>query len=86
MNRRRFLATTALSGAGLVALSGAANAFTMRQCGKDASAVACDEVQRHKQMLVDLRRLLQQENLSPEEQQRLLAKAVCPFCGAPLLG
>ena len=53
MNRRRFLATTALSGAGLVALSGAANAFTMRQCGKDASAVACDEVQRHKQMLVE---------------------------------
>jgi hypothetical protein len=86
VNRRRFLATTALSGAALTALSGAARAFTMRQCGKDASAVACDEVQRHKQILVDLRRLLQQENLSPEEQQALLAKAVCPFCGAPLLG
>ncbi len=86
MSRRRFLATTALSGAGLAALAGTSSAFTMRECGKDASAVACDEVQRHKQLLVDLRRLLQQENLSPAEQQALLAKAVCPFCGAPLLG
>jgi nitrous oxide reductase len=86
LNRRRFLGSTMLSGAALIGLAGTAGAFSVQSCGSTASATACDEIHRHKQLLADLKRELDKRHLSPEQEQAVLATAVCPFCGALLLG
>ncbi|HEV2265267.1 MAG TPA: hypothetical protein VGR79_12130 [Stellaceae bacterium] len=91
MNRRRFLSSTMLGGAALVGLAGTARAFNVQSCSPAAQGdTACGEFQDHyrlhKQLLADLKRELDKQNLTPEQEQAILAKAVCPICGAPLIG
>ncbi len=80
-----------LGGAALVGLAGSARAFNIQSCGATAEgASACGEFQDHyrlhKELLAQLKRKLDAQHLSPAQEQAMLAKAVCPFCGAPLLG
>lgn len=91
MNRRRFLSSTMLGGAALVGLAGTARAFNMQTCNTAAQGdTACGEFQDHyrlhKQMLADLKRKLDAQGLTPAQEQVILAKAVCPICGMPLIG
>ncbi len=91
MNRRRFLSSTMLGGAALVGLAGLARAFNMQTCNTAAQGdTACgqfqDHYRLHQQLLADLKRELDKRHLTPEQQKAVLAKAVCPICGAPLIG
>ena len=86
MNRRRFLGTMMLGGAAVFGVASAARAFSQQSCGDTASVAACDEVARHKQLLIELKQQIETLHLSPEQEQAALARAVCPFCGAPLIG
>lgn len=91
MNRRRFLGTTMLGGAALVGFAGTARAFNMQTCNTAAQGeTACGEFRGHyrlhEQLLADLKRKLDAQHLTPEQEQAMLAKAVCPVCGMPLIG
>jgi hypothetical protein len=89
LNRRRFLSSTALASAGLVAGVGAAWAFSV----EDASAgltseyhtarVAACRAQSayHARLLANVRSELDASPLSDEEKRQLAAQAVCPLCG-----
>ena len=84
MNRRRFLSTTMLTSVGLAALSAPAKAFHEHSCD-GATDVACRELTQHHEVLAALNTLLTQKGLSDEQKQVVLAAAVCPFCGQPLI-
>ena len=71
-----------LGGAGLVGLAGTARAFTLQSCGSTASATGCQQIQLHRQLLADLKRELDKRHLSPEQEQAVLAKAICPLSAA----
>ena len=80
-----------MGGAALVGFAGSARAFSVQSCGVGAQGeTACGEFQDHyrlhKTMLADLKRKLDQQHLSPSQEQAILAQAVCPICGAPLIG
>jgi hypothetical protein len=80
-----------LGGAALVGFAGSARALTVQSCSVAATGqTACGEFQDHyrlhKQLLAELKRKLDAQHLSPAQEQAVLAQAVCPFCGAPLLG
>lgn len=91
MNRRHFLSSTFLSGAGLAGLVMAAvgrqpvRALTLQSCEGDNSP-ACNELARHNDLLAQLRAALDQKGLTPEQKQAAMAAAACPVCGQPLLG
>ncbi len=91
MNRRRFLGSTLFGSASVLGLAAAARAFTLQSCNTTAQgATACgqfqDHYRLHQKLLLDLKRKLDAQHLSPAEEQAVLARAVCPICGAPLIG
>ncbi len=85
MNRRRFLSTTMLSSLGFMALTAPARAFTERKCDQ-ANDLACRELVRHRDLVVQLNAMLEKKGLTDDQQRAVLAAALCPFCGQPLLG
>ena len=89
MDRRRFLSTTMLSGVGLAAgaaVATPARALEITSCDAAAGTPACVQLLRHHELLAQLRASLAARGLSPAQQQAVLAKAICPFCGQPLIG
>lgn len=86
MDRRRFLSTTVLSGIAAVGLAGRANAFTQQACDPSSADPACKELIRHHELLAQLQATLAQKGLNDTQRQAILAAAVCPFCGQPLIG
>ena len=84
MNRRRFLATTALAGL----LPAAARGFSIVEADAEAkrlylSACRQDERERHRRLVEELRAQL--TTTDKEEIQQALAAARCPACGCPLV-
>jgi hypothetical protein len=86
MHRRHFLSSTILGGAAILGAAGSAKAFTMQSCGDGAAASACNELERHHQLLAELKQKLDAMHLTPAQEQAVMANAVCPFCGEPLIG
>lgn len=86
MDRRRFLSTTFLSGIGLAAAAGNARAFSEQACDPSSTNQACRELIRHHELLAKLDEELTKKGIDAEQRKALLAAAVCPFCGQPLIG
>lgn len=86
MDRRRFLSTTILSGIAAAGFAGTAHAFTESKCAPGAADLACRELIRHHELLAQLQATLEQRGLNEEQRKAILASAVCPFCGQPLVG
>lgn len=85
MNRRRFLRTTLLLGTSLAGAP-AAIALTQESCVKYPGISACRELSRHHTLLADLKASLLKRGLTAVQAQSILATAVCPYCGALLIG
>lgn len=85
MNRRRFLSTTVLSSLGLMALTAPAKAFTEEKCSQ-TNTPACRELAQHRDVLAQLNAMLAKKGLNDEQRREVLAAALCPFCGQPLIG
>lgn len=80
-----------LGGAALVGFAASARAFSMQSCGTAAMGnSACGEFQDHyrlhKQLLAELKHKLDAQHLSPAQEQAIMAQAICPICGQPLIG
>ncbi|HEY1721405.1 MAG TPA: hypothetical protein VGG27_09200 [Magnetospirillaceae bacterium] len=86
VNRRRFLSTTVLSGIGVAAIAGRASAFSEQSCDPSSGTQACRELIRHHELLSKLDEELEKKGLDEPHRKALLAMAVCPFCGQPLIG
>ena len=86
MNRRRFLESTMLGGAAAAGIAANARAFSVQSCGAGAEQELCQEVAFHKRLLDDLKREIEKRHLPAEQARAVLARAVCPICGAPLIG
>jgi len=86
MDRRRFLSTTVLSGAALAALGGKAMAFSEQSCSDVPGTAACRELIRHHELLAQLEASLKAKGLDAAQRKAVLAAAICPFCGQPLIG
>jgi hypothetical protein len=85
MNRRRFLTASLLAGTSL-ACPPVALALTRDSCVKYPATPACHELRRHQTLLADLRMSLVKKGLTAAQTQNILAQAVCPYCGALLIG
>jgi hypothetical protein len=85
MDRRSFLATTALAGAGLVAATRRAGALSLGECEQEAGSKSCEELARHRDLRARIDEALKQQGVSADERQRLLAASTCPFCGQLIL-
>jgi len=84
MNRRHFLATTALAGL----LPAAARGFSIIEADAEAkrlylSACRQDEADRHRRLVQELRAQL--TAVDEDEIAEALASARCPACGCPLV-
>lgn len=86
MDRRRFLSTTVLSGVALAGVASRASAFSERVCDAASTDPACRELIRHHQILAQLETSLAERGLDDAQRKAILATAVCPFCGQPLIG
>jgi len=86
MNRRRFLSTTALGALAAAALGASARALSVQSCDGDVVDKICSELARHDNLLIELKAQLAQQNLTNDQRRAILAAAICPFCGQPLLG
>jgi len=86
VDRRHFLSTTLLSGAALVGFAGQARAFSQQDCSATPGTVACQELMRHHELLAKLDDALKAKGLDAEQRKAVLATAICPFCGQPLIG
>lgn len=86
MDRRGFLSTTILSGIALTGLAGTAQAFTEEKCDPTSATPACRELLRHHELLAQLETTLEQRGLNDAQRKAILAYAICPFCGQPLIG
>lgn len=86
MDRRRFLSTTVLSGIGLAAATSRASAFSEQACVPSSTSQACRELIRHHELLAQLDAELAKKGLNEAQRKTLLASAICPFCGQPLIG
>ena len=86
MNRRRFLSSTVLSGVALAGLTQGARAFSQQKCDTSSPALACAELIRHHELLAKLELTLAERGLDGKQRQAVLAAAICPFCGQPLVG
>lgn len=86
MDRRRFLSTTILSGIVAAGFAGTANAFSEQKCDPSNTDLACKELIRHHELLAQLQATLAQRGLNEEQRKAILAAAICPFCGQPLIG
>jgi len=84
-SRRRFLATTALAGAG-AAMPAAAFGFSLEPADAETSALylnACSQNAYHAQLLADARAALA-GTASDEEIEKAVALVTCPVCGCPV--
>ena len=86
MDRRRFLSTSVLSGLALTAVASRANAFSQQSCDALPGTPACRELMRHHELLAQLEAALAKKGLDEKQRQAVLAAAICPFCGQPLIG
>ncbi len=86
MDRRRFLTTTMLSGAAMVGFAGSAHAFSQQNCADVPGTLVCRELLRHQELLAQLEKTLADKGLTPDQRRQILAAAICPFCGQPLIG
>jgi hypothetical protein len=86
MNRRRFLSTTVLSGIGIAAATTQAHAFSQEACDATSGSLACRELIRHHELLAQLNIALEKRGLDEAQRKAVLAAAICPFCGQPLIG
>jgi hypothetical protein len=91
MNRRRFLASTALASAGLFAASRAARALQPEQPAQalvdeyHAAREACTANSGyHAAILANVRAQLEEQQLSDTGKAAVLARATCPMCGCPI--
>lgn len=88
-SRRRFLATSALAGAGVgTAIPATAFGFSLEPADAETSALylnACSAGQTayHAQLLADAKAALAGK-ASPEEIERAVALITCPVCGCPV--
>lgn len=84
MERRRFLKTAALTGAGLVAAKGA-GAFSIEALDSDAQAAydACTKGTQafHDKIIAEVEAQLGGDALTPEQRQKVLSAIDCPVCG-----
>ena len=85
MNRRQFFFSTMTSSLGLMACAGSAKAFTALQCDT-TNDLACRELVQHHDLLAQINAVLSQKGLGDEQRRVVLAAAMCPFCGLPLVG
>jgi len=85
MNRRHFLSSTVLSSLGAMVLAGSARAFDIIDC-QQTKDTACRELAQHREILAQLQAMLSQKDLTEEQRRAILASALCPICGQPLLG
>jgi hypothetical protein len=86
MDRRRFLSATFLSGIGMVTATGQARAFSEQACDPSSTDTACRELIRHHELLAQLESELVKKGLNESQRKAVLASAICPFCGQPLIG
>jgi hypothetical protein len=86
MDRRHFLSTTVLSGVALAGLAGRASAFSEQACDPSSADPACRELIRHHELLAKLDASLAERGIDEPHRKAILAAAVCPFCGQPLIG
>jgi hypothetical protein len=68
-----------------MALAARAKAFTTQTC-EGTNDLACRELIRHHDLLAQLKATLARKGLTDDQRRAVLASAVCPFCGQPLLG
>ena len=85
MDRRRFLTLSLFSGTAL-ARAPAAMALTRQSCVSYPATPACRELLRHRALIAELKASLRKRGLTPKQAQEILATAVCPYCGALLIG
>lgn len=84
-SRRRFLATTALAGAG-AAVPAAAFAFSLEPADAETSTLylnACSQNAYHAQLLADAKAALAGK-ASDAEIEKAVALVTCPVCGCPV--
>lgn len=86
-NRRRFLATTVLTGIGLVA-SGRAFALRLDEASpaeRSAYVAACrTRAEDHDALVAEVRALLDGQAMPQERQAEVLRGLRCPLCGCAL--
>jgi len=88
IDRRTFLATTALAGADFAVGIGPARAFTLEEPSKEiadlyAAARSCGAGYDHDRLLAEIRSALEGQDLSDDQERRVLAAVTCPLCGCP---
>ncbi|WP_119459452.1 hypothetical protein [Rhodospirillaceae bacterium SYSU D60014] len=89
INRRRFLAGSALAGAGFLTAAGApvaARAFSFESANQETHKAylnACSINSVHDELIEEVVSKLG-DRLSPEEVEATLASLSCPYCGCPL--
>jgi len=88
MDRRSFLRLGALAGLGCAVGAAPAAAFQQVDCDETGSAdPACRRLDEHQNRLRRLDEALVQRGVTDPEQRRvILAAAICPVCGVPLIG
>jgi hypothetical protein len=79
-----------LGTAAAVGFAGSAHAFTVQSCGTGASGPsACGEFREHyrfhKELIAAIDVEFNKLHISPAEQRAILARAICPICGQPLI-
>ena len=88
LSRRRFLARTALAGAGIAALTlpSAAVGFSIEPADAETAALylnACSSNAYHARLLADARTALA-GTATDAEIERAIALMTCPVCGCPV--
>ena len=84
MDRRAFLSSTVIGGIGLLSASTRALGFADTPCA-EAETPACKTVAAHLELRERIDAYLRQKGLTDAERAQALARAVCPFCGGPLI-
>ena len=89
INRRRFLAGSALVGTGFLTAAGipvTVRAFSLEPADQETHAAylnACSINKVHGELIAEVVSKLG-DRLSPEELEARLASLSCPYCGCPL--
>lgn len=87
IDRRRFLSSTLLASAGVLA-SGQAFALTLREATpaeSEAYQLACRaRYQDHDQLVREIMAILDGQGVAEEQKQEILRTMTCPLCGCSL--
>jgi hypothetical protein len=94
LSRRRFLATSALSGAGIVALlwpAQTAGAFAIRKMDAETHALYLSScggagAKAYHAKLLEQAKARLAGSLTDQQIEAALAQLTCPICGCPLIG